>query len=182
MRLFVSACISFAVVAVGAYATTLPPIPPHSGWITLKNAEENDGFKIFRRYGYLGGTDNPLQNLIMFNCSKDVTKAASHLTFVLPKGFQPDLFPRTTWLPKIEARFQINDKLSVLMPTEYHNGELYFDLSSDTKDNFDKVMLADTLAIGFGDKNDIIQFEFTDRVDDFFAEYMKESKTHNSVR
>ena len=174
MRVCVSTCVGFIILTAAAYGATLPPVPMHSGWITLKNVEEHDGFKIFRRYAFMGSTDNPFQNLMMFNCAKDITKAASHITFVLPKGFQPSSFPRATWLPKMEARFLINHNQSVLISGEYHDGELYFDLNTDTKDNFTRIMLADTLAVGFGEKNDVIQFEFTDKIDAFFSEYIEE--------
>jgi hypothetical protein len=115
----------------------------------------------------------------MFNCSKDVSKAASHLTFVLPKTFKPDSFPRSTWFPKIDVRFLIDSKLSVLMSGEYRDGEFYVDLNTDSEDNFDRIMLADTLAVGFGDKNDIIQFEFTEKIDGLFAEYVQTLVNNN---
>ena len=169
-------CIGIIALTAVAYGATLPPVPMHSGWITFKKVEEHDGFKVFRRYGFTGDANNPFQNLLMFNCAKDVTKAASHITIVLPKHFQPESFPRSTWLPKMDVRFQINDKQSVLMPGEYHDGELYFDLNADTEEKFTRIMLADTLAVGFGDKNDIVQFEFTDKVDGIFSEYIETFK------
>ena len=176
MRKCLPTCLGLIALTAAAYGATLPPVPMHSGWITFKKVEVHDGFKVFRRYGFMGDADNPFQNLLMFNCAKDVTKAASHITFVLPKNFKPDSFPRSTWLPKMDVRFQINHMQSVSMPGEYHDGELYFDLNTDTKENFTKIMLADTLAVGFGDKNDIVQFEFTDRVDGLFSEYIEEFK------
>ena len=174
MRLFLSAFILLAALTAATYAARLPRIQMHSGWVIFKDDEVRDGFKIFRRYGYTGDYDaNPMPNLITFKCSKDVTKAASYLTFVLPKSFQPDSFPRSTWLPKIDVRILIDDDLSVLMPGEYRNGEFYFDLNTDTRDKFDKIMLADTLAISFGDKNDILQFQFTEKLDGFFSDFIQ---------
>lgn len=173
MRTCLAVFMTFVALSTATYAATLPPIPMHSGWVTFKNTEGVDGFKTFRRYGILGDDTTSMPNLIMFNCSKDVSKAASHLTFVLPKAFMPDSFPRSTWLPKIDFRILIDSKLSVLMAGEYRNGEFYLDLNTDSKENFDRIMLADTLAIGFGDKNDIVQFEFTEKIDGFFAEYIE---------
>jgi TPR repeat protein len=149
-----------------------PPISMHSGWVTIKNDEVTpDGFMVFRRYGYLEQDGLiPFANLIMFACSKDVTNAASHLTFVLPKGFQPKSFPRETWLPKTSVRFLINDHRSVEMPGEYRNGEFFFDWNPDTDKNFSEVMLSDKIALGFGEKNDIIQFQFTDAIDKAFSQ------------
>jgi hypothetical protein len=164
-------CMALAAATSAAKSATLPPIQMHSGWVTFKNIEIKDEFKIFRRYGVI---DDSPKNLIMFNCSRDVSKAASHLTFVLPKDFHPESFPRSAWLPKIDVRVLIDDKLSVLMPAEYRDGEFYFDLNTDTQKNFDKSMLADTLALGFGDKNDIIQYEFTDKFDAMFAAFIKD--------
>jgi hypothetical protein len=174
MRLFLSAVILLTALTATTYARSLPRIQMHSGWVSFKNNEINDGFKIFRRYGYIGDYDaNPMPNLIMFNFSKDVTKAASYLTFVLPKPFQPDSFPRSTWLPKIDVRILIDGDLSLLMPGEYRDGEFYFDLNTDTKDRFNKIMLADTLAIGFGDKNDILQFQFTEKMEALFSDFVQ---------
>jgi hypothetical protein len=170
------ACIWLAALTTAAYPATLPPIQTQSGWVTFKNIEVRDDFKIFRRYGYI---DNPQygypRNFIMFNCSKGASKAASHLTFVLPKEFQPDSFPRTTWLPKIGVRFLIDNQLSVSMPGEYRDGELYFDLDTDTMGNFEKLMAADTLAVGFGDKNDVVQFQFTEQFDELFSAFIKDT-------
>src|SRR6266536_1070257 len=114
MRTCLAVFMTFVALLTATYAATLPPIPMHSGWVTFKNIEGGDGFKTFRRYGYLGDDATPLPNLILFNCSKDVSKAASHLTFVLPKTFKPDSFPRSTWFPKLDVRFLIDSKLSVL--------------------------------------------------------------------
>jgi len=148
------------------------PISMQSGWVTIKNDELTpDGFMVFRRYGYLEQDGMvPFANLIMFACSKDVTNAASHLTFVLPKGFQPKSFPRETWLPKTSVRFLINDHRSVEMPGEYRNGEFFFDWNPGTDKDFSEVMLSDKLALGFGEKNDIIQFQFTDAIDKAFSQ------------
>ena len=168
--------IALAVLAAltpPGYAATLPPIQMHSGWVTFKNIEVRDGFKIFRRYGFMGAeADTPLPNLIMFNCSQNVAKAASHLTFVLPHFFQPNSFPRSKWLPKINVRVLIDRSLSVSMLGEYHDGELYIDLTTDNYDVFHKIMLSDALALGFGDQNDIIEFEFTEKMDGFFSEFI----------
>src|SRR3974390_3832606 len=173
MRFSLVAGIVLFRLATTAYAVTLPAIPMHAGWITFTKIEEDNGFKLFRRYGYLRHAKNSAPNLIIFNCSKDVRKAASYLTFILPNDFQPGAFPRSTWLPKIDVRFQINDKPSALMPGEYHNGEFYFDLNIDTTDNFEKIMLADKLAMSFGNKNDVIQYEFTEKVDQLFSAFTK---------
>jgi aspartyl protease family protein len=144
----------------------------HSGWVTSQKFLEDNGFMRFRRYGISGNDKNPLPNLIIFNCSKDVNKT-SHLTFILPQDFPVKSFPRSEWLPQINVRFRINDKLSVPMPGEYHDGEFYFDLNNDTRDNFEKIMSADKLAMGFGDKNDVIQFEFTEKIDQLFSAVIK---------
>jgi hypothetical protein len=61
------------------------------------------------------------------------------------------------------------------MPGEYRDGELYFDLDTDTMGNFDKLMAADTLAVGFGDKNDIVQFQFTEQFDELFSAFIKDT-------
>jgi hypothetical protein len=163
------------------YAKTLGPIQMHSGWVTFKSTEERNGFKIFRRYAYIGETvageaedASPFPNLIMFNCSKDVRRAASHLTIVLPKGFEPDSFPRITWLQKTTVRLLIDGHLSVEMPTECRDGEFYFDLTTETQESFGKAMLADTLAIGFGAQNDVVEFQFTEKIDGFFSEGIRE--------
>jgi hypothetical protein len=178
MRTCLAVFLTYVALSTATYAATFPPIQMHSGWVTFKNIEGYDGFKTFRRYGY-SGDDASFPNLTMFNCSKDVSKAASHLTFVLPKTFKPDSFPRSAWFPKIDVRFLINSNLSILMSGEYRNGELYFDLDTDSKDNFDRIMLADTLAIGFGDKNDIVQFEFTEKIDRLFAGYIEKLDNNN---
>ena len=173
MRFCLTTWIVLIALATAAYAVTLPAIPMHAGWITFTKIEEHNGFKLFRRYGYFRHAKNSVPNLIIFNCSKDVRKAASYLTFILPEDFQPASFPRSTWLPKIDVRFQINDKSSALMPGEYHNGEFYFDLNIDTTDNFEKIMLADKLAMSFGNKNDVIQYEFTEKVNQLFSAFTK---------
>jgi hypothetical protein len=165
-------CLSLTAATSAAEGATLLPIPTQSGWVTFKDIEEKGDFKIFRRYGVINET---LRNMIMFNCSKDFSKAASHLTFVLPKEFHPDSFPRSTWLPKIEVRVLIDDRLSVLMPAEYRDGELFADLNTDTQENFEKLMLADTLAIGLGGKNDIIQYHFTDKIDAMFTAFIQDT-------
>jgi hypothetical protein len=154
-----------------------PQIPMHSGWVTLKNIEGTDkGFKVFRRYA-LGTEQTPLANLMMFKCSKDVTKAASHLVFVLPKDFQPDSFPRDTWLPKMSVRFVIDDQRSVSLPAEYRAGEFFLDWNSGTDEDFRMVMLSDNLAMGFGDKNDIVRLQFTEKMDALFSEVNKKVDT-----
>jgi predicted aspartyl protease len=173
MRFCLPTWIVLIALATVAYAVTLPAIPMHAGWITFTKIDEDNGFKLFRRYGYFRNAKNSVPNLIIFNCSKDVRKAASYLTFILPNDFQPASLPRSTRRPKIDVRFQINDKSSVLMPGEYHNGEFYFDLNIDTSDNFEKIMLADKLAMEFGDKNDVIQYEFTEKIDQLFSTLLK---------
>jgi hypothetical protein len=172
MRLCLSMWFMLTALAASTYAAPSPPIQMHSGWVTSQKFLEDNGFMLFRRYGVSGNDKNPFPNLIIFNCSKDVNKA-SHLTFILPQDFPLKSFPRSTWLPKINLRFRINDKLSVSMPGEYNGGEFFFDLNNDTRNNFEKIMSADKLAIGFGDKNDVIQFEFTEKIDQLFFAVIK---------
>ena len=64
-----SAFICLCALVTQGHPATLPPILMHSGWVTFKNIEDRGGFKIFRRYGYIG---DDFKNLIMFNCSRDV--------------------------------------------------------------------------------------------------------------
>jgi hypothetical protein len=172
-RLSLSTWIILTALGASTYAATLPPIQMHSGWVTSQKVPEDNGFMLFRRYGISGNDKNPFPNLIIFNCSKDVNKA-SHLTFILPNDFPLKSFHRSEWLPKINVRFRIDDKLSVPMPGEYQDGEFYFDLNNDTRDHFEKIMSADKLAIGFGDQNDVIQFEFTEKIDQLFSAVIKE--------
>jgi len=155
-------------------ASSAAPIPMHSGWVTIKDHEIDGGFKIFRRYAYSENDQKvPFANLIMFLCSINSASAASHLTFVLPKGLQPNSFPRDKWLPKTSVRFLIDDHQSVSVPGEYRNGEFYFDWNSETNDDLSKIMLSNKLAMGFGDKNDIIEFRFIDGMDKLYSKFAR---------
>jgi TPR repeat protein len=149
------------------------PIAMHSGWVTIENSEVTpDGFKIFRRYAYdEQDQTTPFVNLILFSCSKDVARAASHLTILLPKSYQPSSFSRDKWLPKTSVRFLIDGQVSVAVAGEYRNGEFYFDWNPDTNDQFDKIMRSNKLAMGFGDKNDIVEFQFVDAIDNVFSQF-----------
>jgi hypothetical protein len=153
-------------------ASSAEPIAMHSGWVTIKDKDIDGGFKVFRRYAYSEHDQKvPFANLIMFMCSKDVTSAASHLTFVLPKDYLPNSFPRDKWLPNTSVRFLIDDDLSVSMPGEYRNGEFHFDLNPDTSESFSRIMLSNKLAMGFGDKTDIVEFRFNNAIDTVFSEF-----------
>jgi hypothetical protein len=155
-------------------SSKMPPIHAQSNWVTFKNEETKGQFKIFRRYAYLGPSFG-FPNLIMFNCSQDVSKAPSYLTFVLPKAFQPVSFDRDAWLPKLDVRFLIDGHQSILLSGEYLKSELYFDLNTDTIDDFDKLLVANTLALNFGEKNDIIEFNFMEKMDALFSAYVTET-------
>jgi hypothetical protein len=50
---------------------------------------------------------------------------------------------------------------SVSVNGEYNKGEIYVDLTPDFKETFIKLMNADSVQIGFGDKNDTIKFIMT---------------------
>jgi hypothetical protein len=149
---------------------SLPLFSMHSGWVTLNNNDVTPGgFKVFRRYALL--SEQPgFTNLMMFMCSNDLAKAASHVIVVLPKDVQPKSFARQTWLPRMFVRFLIDDQHSVSMPAEYRDGEFYIDWNTDTDHDFRAIMSSAKLTMGFGDSNDIIRFQFSEKIDAFFSE------------
>lgn len=57
-------------------AQTNEPIPARAGWLTAQRMEYRDSFKVFRKYGYLGGENIP--NLMMYLCARDPRRAHSH--------------------------------------------------------------------------------------------------------
>lgn len=145
------------------------PIPTQSGWVTLKRNETNpsSGDKLFRRYSVvLDDRSNPFRNLLIYNCSRT---HYSHLTVIVPQGYQIKSFPREHWVPRFSAIFLVG-KTSFSMPGEYRNGELFFDLTDETHDAFVRVMNASAFSLAFGARNDIIEFEIQPRVDDLYEE------------
>jgi hypothetical protein len=110
-------------------------------------------------------------NLLMFKCSKNSEKAASHLTVILPKNFKPESFARESSFPEIDVLFLIDGRLPVAMSGEYKQGELFFDLTTETRENFDKILNADSLALSFGEKNDRVEFQFNQRLDALLSSF-----------
>ncbi len=158
-----------APLAGATSPTPAQPIPTHSGWVTLKNLEIVGGDMIFRKYSFLrDGTDIPIRNLILYTCR--LAKESSYLTIIVPKNFTTRSFPVESWLPRIDVRILINGQSSLGMTGEYRNREFYFDFTSENEEDFRAILGANSLGLGFGKENDILEFEFTDKVDAAFSE------------
>jgi hypothetical protein len=168
-QLVYALCIS---VSSAAYADTLPDAPAvetsmtqaiqtNTGWVIVRGLEKSSNSVMFRRYSY---ADNRFPNLIIFNCAIGSTMTLSNLTFIVPKNLQIKSFPRESWFLKFEFRVLINDVSSVSADGEYNKGEIYVDLTPSFKDNFTKLMTADSIQIGFGGSNDEIKFIMTNKV------------------
>jgi hypothetical protein len=61
-------------------------------------------------------------------------------------------------------------KISLQFPAEYNSGEIYIDFTEDSKADLRSVIMADTLSLGFGEKNDVINYQFSDKIDAFTSD------------
>ena len=166
-------CVLCIALSSVAYADTLLHTPAvevggtqaiqtSTGWAIATGLERSSNSVMFRRYSYVD--DGGFRNLIIFNCSIGSARTLSNLTFIVPKDIQIKSFPGESWLPKFEFRVLINDVSSVSADGEYNKGEIYVDLTPDFKENFVKLMNADSIQIGFGHKNDVIKFVMTNKM------------------
>lgn len=146
---------------------TLPVLEIESGWSVMKDAETNGPYKLFRKYMF---DKDGFKNVIIFNCSKKEGHPFSNLTVVFPPTIEIKSFPRMSWEPKIDVRVLIGDKSSVSMLGEYRDGELYIDMTPNGRNYFKSMLEGNTIAFAFGEKNDVISFILTEKMDNFIAD------------
>lgn len=162
--LIFGALVSFrAEAAADAIATT-------SGWMKFVKDKPNLDFELYRKYSY---TESGFPNTIILNCAKAKSKYLPHLTIVLPKSYEPSSFGRDSWQPKIKIHFLVDDKTSFALEGEYRKGEIYVDWTLDNSAEFELIIMADDLAVAFGDRNDMLNFHFTEKMDAVLSEIQK---------
>lgn len=145
----------------------------NSRWVTFKRIETDHGFKIFRRYIY---TPNGFKNAFLYMCSKEPSKARSHLTIVLPKDHPMLPNSNGTSAPRLVIHILVDERDSRSIEAEYEDGELFIDDFGENRDTIRKILLAKSLKILVSNDTQPLYFKFTEKMDKIFKEYAPKSE------